>query len=59
MLSIAIVLVILSVFLGFNWNPAKLFMGDTGSLAIGAFLAGLALLYANVWILIPLGLCIF
>ena len=31
-------------FLVFNTNPAKVFMGDTGSLAIGAFVTGAALL---------------
>ncbi len=32
-------------FLWFNTNPAKVFMGDTGSLAIGAALAGSAIVY--------------
>ena len=31
-------------FLWFNLNPAKIFMGDTGSLALGAGLAGLAII---------------
>ena len=31
-------------FLVFNTNPAKVFMGDTGSLAIGGFVTGAALL---------------
>lgn len=26
-------------FLAFNWNPAKIFLGDTGSLVVGFFLA--------------------
>lgn len=30
-------------FLIFNWHPAKIFMGDTGSLAIGGFVATTAL----------------
>lgn len=32
----------LSAFLLFNSNPAKIFMGDTGSLALGGFIAGVA-----------------
>lgn len=31
-------------FLNFNWNPAKLFMGDTGSLALGGALGAMAIL---------------
>ncbi len=31
-------------FLIFNWHPAKIFMGDTGSLAIGGFVATTALM---------------
>lgn len=31
-------------FLAFNTNPAKVFMGDTGSLALGGFVTGAALL---------------
>lgn len=34
-------------FLLFNWNPAKIFMGDSGSLTIGFVLAVLALLSAK------------
>ncbi|MBQ7971828.1 MAG: phospho-N-acetylmuramoyl-pentapeptide-transferase [Lachnospiraceae bacterium] len=30
-------------FLLFNWHPAKVFMGDTGALAIGGFVAGTAI----------------
>lgn len=45
----------IAVFLWFNWHPAKVFMGDTGSLAIGAILAGIAIAYQDIWILIPLG----
>ena len=32
-----------SSFLPFNFNPARIFMGDTGSLALGGALAGLAI----------------
>ena len=28
-------------FLPYNWNPAKIYMGDTGSQFLGVFLAGL------------------
>lgn len=31
-------------FLKFNYHPAKVFMGDTGSLALGGVLAGLGIL---------------
>ncbi len=33
----------LSAFLLFNSNPAKIFMGDTGSLALGGFIAGVSI----------------
>lgn len=33
----------LAVFLWFNFYPAQLFLGDTGSFALGGFIAGLAL----------------
>lgn len=32
-------------FLYYNWNPAKLYMGDTGSQFLGAFLAGISMLF--------------
>lgn len=40
-------------FLWFNVHPAKLFMGDTGSLALGATL-GVVALMTGQWLLIPL-----
>ncbi len=40
-------------FLWFNVHPAKLFMGDTGSLAIGSTL-GVVALMTGQWLLIPL-----
>jgi phospho-N-acetylmuramoyl-pentapeptide-transferase len=40
-------------FLAFNRHPAKLFMGDTGSLALGGVLAGSAVLTGN-HLLLPL-----
>lgn len=39
-------------FLWFNVHPAELFMGDTGSLALGATLAVVALMTGH-WILLP------
>lgn len=32
-------------FLFFNWNPAKMYMGDTGSQFLGVFLAGISILF--------------
>jgi phospho-N-acetylmuramoyl-pentapeptide-transferase len=42
-------------FLAFNRHPAKLFMGDTGSLALGALLAGAAILTGEVLLLVLIG----
>ena len=42
-------------FLFLNKYPAKLFMGDAGSLAIGASLAGIALISNNLWSLLIMG----
>ena len=42
-------------FLLFNRHPAKLFMGDTGSLALGALLAGVAILCGEMLLLIVIG----
>lgn len=39
-------------FLFHNHNPAKVFMGDTGSLALGAALAGVGLISNNLWALL-------
>lgn len=36
-------------FLLYNRNPAQVFMGDTGSLALGGALAGVALLSNSLW----------
>ncbi len=43
-------------FLWFNRHPARVFMGDTGSLAIGAALAGAALLIKQELFLLLIGL---
>ena len=42
-------------FLLLNKHPAKLFMGDSGSLAIGASLGGIALISNNLWSLLIMG----
>ncbi len=42
-------------FLMFNLHPAKLFMGDTGSLALGALLAGVAILCGEMLLLVIVG----
>ena len=42
-------------FLFLNKYPAKLFMGDSGSLAIGASLGSIALLSNNLWSLLIMG----
>ncbi len=42
-------------FLVFNLHPAKLFMGDTGSLALGALLSGVAVLTGEMLLLVIVG----
>jgi phospho-N-acetylmuramoyl-pentapeptide-transferase len=42
-------------FLWWNANPARIFMGDTGSLAIGTALAGLALMLSTQLLLLIIG----
>jgi len=46
----------LLAFLLFNFNPAKVFMGDTGSLFLGGAICGLAFAMNVPLILVPLGL---
>lgn len=43
-------------FLGFNRKPAKIFMGDTGSLALGGMLAAIALMLDRPWSLLLIGI---
>ena len=56
--SLAIFCICLSgSYLGFvvhNRNKAKVFMGDTGSLALGGALAAVGILTANLWVLLIL-----
>lgn len=42
-------------FLKFNSNPAKVFMGDTGSLALGGIIAGIALTTNTTLLLVVIG----
>ncbi len=46
-------------FLIFNRNPARIFMGDTGSLAMGAALLGVGLLSNRLWSLFIMGIVFF
>ncbi len=47
----ALLVAVLLGFLWFNAHPARVFMGDMGSHAIGAIAAGAYILYADVWLL--------
>jgi phospho-N-acetylmuramoyl-pentapeptide-transferase len=42
-------------FLFYNRHPAKMFMGDTGSLALGALLSGVAILSGEMLLLLVIG----
>ena len=42
-------------FLVYNRHPAKMFMGDTGSLALGALLSGVAILTGQMLLLVLIG----
>ena len=43
-------------FLSFNLNPAKIFMGDTGSLALGATMGAIAILTRHELLLVLIGI---
>lgn len=43
-------------FLVFNHHPAKIFMGDTGSQALGAAMAGIALIVGAPWLILFFGI---
>jgi phospho-N-acetylmuramoyl-pentapeptide-transferase len=45
----------LAGFLWYNSHPARLFMGDAGSLALGSLLGGLAMVTGQIIALIPIG----
>lgn len=46
----------LFAFMVFNMNPAKIFMGDTGSLALGGAMAAMALYVRHPFMLVTVGL---
>ncbi|MBQ3403799.1 MAG: phospho-N-acetylmuramoyl-pentapeptide-transferase, partial [Oscillospiraceae bacterium] len=46
----------LCAFLIFNFHPAKIFMGDTGSLFLGGAICAMAFAYDMPLILIPIGI---
>jgi phospho-N-acetylmuramoyl-pentapeptide-transferase len=46
----------IAAFLFYNWHPARVFMGDTGSLALGAALTALAVELHLLWLLPLLGI---
>jgi len=43
LLPVALFVGIVAGFLIFNWSPARIFMGDSGSYALGAFIGGYAI----------------
>ena len=45
-------------FLVFNFHPAKIFMGDTGSLFLGGFIVGAVMFTDTEFVLLPIG-CIW
>lgn len=57
-IAIASLLGALFAFLIFNFHPAKIFMGDTGSLFLGGFIVGAIMLTDNELLLIPVA-CIW
>ncbi len=52
---VLLLIIAIGGFLLFNRFPAQIFMGDTGSLGLGAVFAAFALMVNNPWILISLG----
>ncbi len=48
----------LLAFLVYNFHPAKIFMGDTGSLFLGGFIVGAIMLTGNEFVLLPVS-CIW
>ncbi len=46
-------------FIVWNWNPAKVFMGDTGSMFLGGMIAALAYAVDCPLILLPVGIIYF
>lgn len=56
--AVAALLGALLAFLIFNFHPAKIFMGDTGSLFLGGFIVGTVMFTDNEFVLIPIS-CIW
>ena len=52
---IYIMMASIGFFLLYNWQPAKIFMGDVGSLMLGGFLASMAISVGVWWMLIGFG----
>ncbi len=54
---VLIIMVIASLigYLRFNLHPAKIFMGDTGSLALGGFIAAVAMVLKQELLLVIIG----
>jgi phospho-N-acetylmuramoyl-pentapeptide-transferase len=46
----------LAAFLVYNWHPARIFMGDTGALALGAALTAICVEVRMLWLLPLLGI---
>ena len=56
---VLVIIVMIGALLGFfvfNKKPAKVFMGDVGSLALGAMLAGLSIALRQEWTLLLIGI---
>ena len=51
----AVLVAALIAYLFYNWHPAKVFMGDTGSLFLGGIVCGLAFALDMPLVLIPVG----
>lgn len=43
-------------FLVYNWHPARVFMGDTGSLFLGALASSMCFMLGNPLIILPVGI---
>lgn len=57
-IAISALLGALLAFLVFNFHPAKIFMGDTGSLFLGGFIVGAIMFTDNEFLLLPVS-CIW
>ena len=52
----AALLGVVAAFLLYNWHPARIFMGDTGALGLGAALSAIAIEARLLWLLPLLGI---